>query len=243
MVDILTKILESPGGKKSPELIEKAYKFAEKAHIGQKRLSGEEYITHPLRVAYFLADMGLDSSTIAAGLLHDVLEDTNITLEKLRIEFGKDISFLVEGMTKLRKISDAANKEEGVHRGHFSSLKKMFFATAEDIRVILITLADKYHNMETLKFMSKTDQKRIATETLEIYAPIAARLGMGKLKGQLEDLAFPYVYPREYSWLLKKVKEKYANRLDYIERTKLIIKKHLKDAEVGIVDLHSRRSE
>jgi len=237
---LLEKILGSHGGKKEPELIESAYKFAEKAHAGQKRLSGEEYITHPLRVAYFLADMGLDSSTIAAGLLHDVLEDTNITLEKLRIEFGKDISFLVEGMTKLRKISDAANKEEGVHRGHFSSLKKMFFATAEDIRVILIKLADKYHNMETLKFMSKADQKRIATETLEIYAPIAARLGMGRLKGQLEDMAFPYVYPREYSWLLKKVKEKYSDRLNYIERTKPVIKRYLKDAGITIIDLNSR---
>ena len=236
----MLKILESPGGAKNPALIEKAFQFAEKAHAGQKRLSDEDYIIHPLHVAYFLAGLELDPVTISAGLLHDVLEDTSVTVKELKKEFGEDITFLVEGVTKLRKIGDMANKKENANRGHFSSLKKMFFATAEDVRVILIKLADKYHNMETLKFMSKTDQKRIATETLEIYAPIAARLGMGKLKGQLEDLAFPYVYPREYFWLLKKVKEKYANRLDYIERAKLIIKKHLKDAEVGIVDLHSR---
>ena len=181
MEGLLSKILESPGGAKNPALLEKAFQFAEKAHAGQKRLSGEEYIVHPLNVANFLAELGLDPSTIAAGFLHDVLEDTKITLEELRKEFGEDITFLVEGMTKLRKISDAANKEESVHRGHFNSLKKMFFATAEDIRVILIKLADKYHNMETLKFMSKPDQKRIATETLEIYAPVAARLGMGRV--------------------------------------------------------------
>ncbi|MBI2674782.1 MAG: bifunctional (p)ppGpp synthetase/guanosine-3',5'-bis(diphosphate) 3'-pyrophosphohydrolase [Candidatus Yanofskybacteria bacterium] len=240
MDNLLTKILESPGRKKDPGLIEKAYKFAEYAHGGQKRLSGEDYITHPLCVAYFLADLGLDSPTIAAGLLHDVIEDSGITLEELKKEFGADIAFLVEGMTKLRKISDAANKEDGAHRSHFNSLKKMFFATAEDIRVILIKLADKYHNMETLKFMSKADQKRIALETLEIYAPIAARLGMGRLKGQLEDMAFPYVYPREYSWLLKKVKEKYSDRLNYIERTKPMIRRYLKDAGVAIIDLNSR---
>ena len=116
----------------------------------------------------------------------------------------------------------------------------MFFATAEDTRVILIKLADKYHNMETLKFMPKDDQKRIAMETLEIYAPVAARLGMGRLKGQLEDLSFPYVYPDEYSWLLKKIKDKYVDRLNYIERTKPIIKRLLKDAGVPIIDLDSR---
>ncbi|OGN03018.1 MAG: hypothetical protein A2655_02495 [Candidatus Yanofskybacteria bacterium RIFCSPHIGHO2_01_FULL_43_42] len=281
MFQLLEKILGSPGGKRDPGLIEKAYKFAEKAHSGQKRLSGEDYITHPLHVACFLADLGLDSPTIAAGLLHDVIEDSSITLGELKKEFGADIAFLVEGVTKLRKITDVANpapsfsadpfdytqghpersrmddrhppaggrkgrawsgasKEKPAHRGHLDSLKKMFFATAEDIRVILIKLADKYHNMETLKFMSKADQKRIALETLEIYAPIAARLGMGRLKGQLEDMAFPYVYPREYSWLLKKVKEKYADRINYTEKTKSIVKRFLKDAKVPVIDLHSR---
>ena len=240
MNNSLNKILESPGGKRNPGLIEKAYKIAEKAHARQKRLSNEDYIIHPLHVAYFLADLGLDATTISAGLLHDVLEDTSVTPEELRKEFGEDIAFLVEGVTKLKKIDKIGNKNEAANRGQFDSLKKMFFATAEDIRVILIKLADKYHNMETLKFMSKPDQKRIAMETLEIYAPVAARLGIGRLKGELEDFAFPYAYPKEYSWLMKNVKEKYADRLNYIERTKPIIKKCLKDAGVPIVDLDSR---
>ena len=233
----MSKILESPGGKRNPELIEKAYKWAEKAHAGQKRLSNEDYIIHPLHVAYFLADLGLDPTTISAGLLHDVLEDTNVTLKDLNKEFGEDISFLVEGVTKLKKI-----KRPAAELAHIDvdSLKKMFFATAEDIRVILIKLADKYHNMETLRFMSKPDQKRIAMETLEIYAPVAARLGMGHLKGRLEDIAFPYVYPKEYSWLIKKVKEKYTDRNNYIEKTKPVIKRYLKDAGVLIIDMDSR---
>ena len=206
MTEILGKILESREGVKNPNLIQKAYKLAEKAHSGQKRLSGEDYIIHPLSVAYFLSNLGLDSSTIAAGLLHDVLEDTKVTIQELKKEFGEDITFLVEGVTKLKRLDKIANPESA-NRGNFESLKKMFFATAQDIRVILIKLADKYHNMETLGFMKKPDQRRIAVETLEIYAPVAARLGMGWLKGQLEDLAFPYVYPKEYSWLLNRVKE------------------------------------
>jgi len=241
MESILEKILKNPAYKEpDKKLIEKAFEFAKAAHTGQKRLSNEAYITHPLRVAYFLAELGLDSATVSAGLLHDVLEDTKVTIEELRNQFGGDIAFLVEGMTKLRKISDTASKKEDTHGSYFNSLKKMLFATAEDIRVILIKLADKYHNMETLQFMPEIDQKRIATETLEIYAPIAARLGMGWLKGQLEDLAFPYVFPKEYSWLLKKVKDKYTDRINYIERTKPIIKKHLKDAGISVIDIHSR---
>jgi GTP pyrophosphokinase len=240
MLPVLEKILKSPSGQTNQSLIEKAYKFAEKAHYGQKRLSGEDYIVHPLNVAYFLAKLGLDPVTISAGMLHDVLEDTYVNTKDLEKEFGKDITFLVEGVTKLRKIDKIANKENSTNKEHLESLKKMFFAMAEDIRVILIKLADKYHNMETLSFMPKNDQKRIALETLEIYAPIAARLGMGNLKGQLEDLAFPYVYPEEYSWLLRKVKEKYADHLDYTEKIKTIIKKRLQEENIPVIDLHSR---
>ena len=230
----IQNILESSGGKKDPVLIKKAYGLAEKAHSGQKRLSNDDYIIHPLNVACFLAKLGMDPSTIAAGLLHDVLEDTDVT-----VEFGDDVAFLVEGVTKLRKMTSAV-KSDGLHQGHLESFKKMIFATAEDIRVILIKLADKHHNMETLGFMPKTDQKRIAVETLDVYAPIAARLGMGYLKGELEDLSFPYAYPKEYSWLKKKIKEKYANRISYIEKTKPIIKSRLKEAGVPVIDLHSR---
>src|SRR3989344_2178595 len=200
MTSILEKILENPTYKEpDKKLIEKAFELAKSAHAGQKRLSGEEYLNHPLHVAYFLSELGLDAATIAAGLLHDVIEDTPVTHKDLEKEFGKDIAFLVEGVTKLSKIEYAGNpntKKNNIE--HLNSLKKMFFAMAEDIRVILIKLADRYHNMETLKHKDIASQKRIAIETLEIYAPIAARLGMGRLKGQLEDMAFSYVYPLEY---------------------------------------------
>ncbi len=246
MVSILEKILENPAFKETDKkLIEKAFELAKLAHAGQKRLSGEEYLNHPLHVAYFLSELGMDSASIIAGILHDTIEDTPITHKDIEKEFGKDIAFLVEGVTKLSKIEyrrdispDTSQSKD--NSNHLNSLKKMFFAMAEDIRVILIKLADRYHNMETLKYKDPISQKRVATETLEIYAPIAARLGMGRLKGQLEDLAFPYVYPVEYSQLIKKVKEKYADRIRYIDRTKPIIKRHLSDANIPIIEMNSR---
>ncbi len=242
MTSILEKILENPAYNESDKkLIEKAFEVAKIAHAGQKRLSGEEYLFHPLHVACFLSELGLDSATIAAGLLHDVIEDTSITYKDLEKEFGKDIAFLVDGVTKLSKIEyDVNPNEKKSNINHLNSLKKMFFAMAEDIRVILIKLADRYHNMETLRHKDETGQRKIALETLEIYAPIAARLGMGCLKGQLEDMAFPYVYPLEYSQLIKKVKEKYADRIKYIERTKPVIKRHLIDAKIPIMKMDSR---
>src|SRR3989344_3781565 len=242
MTSILEKILENPAYKESgKKLIEKAFELAKSAHAGQKRLSGEEYLNHPLHVAYFLSELGLDASTVAAGILHDTIEDTLITHKDLEKEFGKDITFLVEGVTKLSKIEYAGNpNKKKSNVDHLNSLKKMVFAMAEDIRVIIIKLADRYHNMETLKYKDEAGQKKIALETLEIYAPIAERLGMGRLKGQLEDMAFPYVYPLEYSQLIKKVKEKYADRIKYIERTKPIIKRHLLDSEIKILEMDSR---
>lgn len=247
MTHLLEKILGNPAYKEADrKLIQKAFDVALRAHEGQKRLSGEEYMHHPLHAAYFLSELGLDATTIAAALLHDTIEDTSITPKYIREEFGKEIEFLVEGVTKLGKIEytakqDPKSKKEAVdYSHHLSSLKKMFFAMAEDIRVILIKLADRYHNMETLKYQNKEGQRQIALETLEIYAPIAARLGMGRLKGQLEDLAFPYVYPEEYSAFIKEVQEKYKDTARYIERTKPIIKRHLTDAGIKVLDMHSR---
>ena len=242
MTSILEKILENPVfNEPDRKIIEKAFEVAKSAHAGQKRLSGEEYLSHPLHVAYFLSELGLDASTIAAGILHDTIEDTPVTHKDIEKEFGKDIAFLVEGVTKLSKIEYTGNpNEKKSSADHLNSLKKMFFAMAEDIRVILIKLADRYHNMETLKYQNRASQKKIALETLEIYAPIAARLGMGRLKGQLEDMAFPYVYPLEYSELIKKVKEKYADRIKYIDRTKPMIKKYLTDANIKILEMNSR---
>jgi len=257
MVQILEKILKNPIYTESDQqLIQRAFNFAELAHRGQKRFSGEDYISHPLHAAYFLSELGMDATTIAGCILHDTLEDTHTTPEDIKREFGQEILFLVEGVSKLGKLEystrqlsregDEMPKPTGVVPNrktaieNIRSLKKMFFAMAEDIRVILIKLADRYHNMETLKYRSKEAQKRIALETLEIYAPIAARLGMGKLKGQLEDMAFPYVYPEEYAWLIKNVKEKYNDRMEYIERTRPVIKRYLTDAGIKVVDLHSR---
>ena len=242
MTHLLEKILENPAYTESDKkLIEKAFEVAKIAHEGQKRLSGEEYLSHPVHVAYFLSELGLDTATVIAGILHDTIEDTSVTHKYLEKEFGKDVAFLVEGVTKLNKIEyDGNPNEKKSSADHLNSLKKMIFAMAEDIRVILIKLADRYHNMETLRFKDNTKQRKIALETLEIYAPIAARLGMGKLKGQLEDMSFPYVYPLEYSQLIKKVKEKYTDRLKYIDRTKPVIKRHLTDAGIKILEIDSR---
>src|SRR3989344_1899244 len=242
MVQILEKILKNPIYNETDQrLIQKAFNFAELAHRGQRRLSGEDYISHPLYAAYFLSQLGMDATTIAACLLHDTLEDTNIKPDDIKRDFGQEVLFLVEGVTKLGKIEYSPSQpNQKTAFENIRSLKKMFFAMAEDIRVILIKLADRYHNMETLKYRDKEAQKRIALETLEIYAPIAARLGMGKLKGQLEDAAFPYVYPEEYSWLIKNVKDKYTDRMEYIERTKPLIKRYLTDAGIQVLDLDSR---
>lgn len=255
MLSLMPKILENKNFTETDRLlIQKAYNTAEIAHRGQKRLSGEDYITHPLQAAYFLSELGMDATTIAACLLHDTLEDTKLKPDDIRQEFGQEILFLIEGVTKLSKLEYSQgqlsregdeipkpavpNKKTALE--NTNSLKKMFFAMAEDIRVIIIKLADRYHNMKTLRNQSRPAQKRIALETLEIYAPIAARLGIGKLKGQLEDAAFPYVYPEEYSWLIKNVKDKYTDRMEYIERTKPLIKRYLTDAGIQVLDLDSR---
>ncbi len=173
-------------------LVEKAYTFAEKAHTGHKRFSGEPYFVHPAAVAKHLAALGMDSHTIVAGLLHDAIEDAMATPEEVEKEFGKDVLFLVEGVTKLGK-----HKYRGAER-HAESLRRLLVATSADIRVLIIKLIDRFHNMETLEHVPEAKRKRIALETLEIYAPIADRLGMGKIKKTLEDLAFPHVDPDAY---------------------------------------------
>jgi GTP diphosphokinase / guanosine-3',5'-bis(diphosphate) 3'-diphosphatase len=242
MKNLFEKIIQNPHfEEQDKKLIEKAYVVAEKAHEGQKRQSGDPYITHPVHTAYFLSELGLDATTVAAALLHDTLEDTSITSDDLVKGFGKEIAFLVQGVTKLGNIKYSSKKaRRGTMRQYANSLKKMFIAMAEDIRVILIRLADRYHNMETLKYLPVHKQKRIANETLEIYAPIAGRLAMGRLKGQLEDLAFPYVNPKRYAWLMNNVRDKYRDRMNYIEKTKPMIKRHLTDAGINVVDLNSR---
>lgn len=189
-------------------LVTRAYAFAEDAHREQKRYSGDPYFIHVAAVGYTLANMGLDPKTISAGLLHDVVEDAHVSEADIEREFGKEIRFLVDGVTKLGKL-----KYRGVER-HVESLRKLFVSTAKDLRVIIIKLADRLHNVSTLKFVPKEKQKRIALETLEIYAPIANRLSIGKLKGELEDYSFPYAYPEEY----KKVHDMLKERSDDNEK-------------------------
>ena len=197
-------------------LIAKALAFAEQAHDGQKRASGDPYITHPYNTALILAEFQADAETITAGLLHDTIEDTTITLVDLEKEFGQQIAFMVEGVTKLGQL-----KYRGVKR-HTESLRKLFVAMSEDIRVIMIRLADRLHNVRTLKFLPADKQKRIALETIEIYAPLANRLGVWRLKGMLEDASFPFACPDEYKKVLalRKTKGKETvKRLEKIYRT------------------------
>lgn len=197
-------------------LVVRAFEFAREAHQGQLRYSGEEYITHPLAVAQILASQRAEAKTIAAGLLHDVLEDVDGMSERLKKEFGPEVFFLVDGVTKLGEL-----KYKGAER-HAESLRKLFVAMAKDIRVILIRLADRLHNIRTLDYVPEEKKKRIAIETIDIYAPLANRLGMGELKEALEDGAFPYAYPEAYAItknLLKLKKHETELRLEKMYRT------------------------
>lgn len=233
-MDIQDLFQQLKNNKRDTELVNKAWRFALQAHKGQKRFSGEDYIIHPLSTAYILAKMGLDSPTVAAALLHDVADDTPITIQDIEKEFGKEIAFLVSGVTKLGKI-----KFRGKTR-QIENLRKMFLAMAEDIRVVLIKIADRLHNMETLSAVPERKHQRIALETLEIYAPLANRLGMGELKGQLEDLSFPYIYPEEYQWLADNVRERYEERKKYLKRVEPILEEILAREQIRPVEIHSR---
>ncbi len=213
------------------KLILKAYNYACIQHENQNRKSGEPYIVHPLNVAYILADIGLDENTIAAALLHDVVEDTNITEDDIKQEFGQEISNMVSGVTKLSNISFTSVEERQVE-----DYRKMFLAMGKDIRVILIKLADRLHNMRTLKYLKRDRQIANAKETMELYAPLANRLGLYSLKWELEDLSFKYLYPEEYHELVEGINKKRDERLEFIEKIMHDIRTELKkqkiDAEV-----------
>ena len=209
-------------------LIEKAYKTADTAHKGQVRKSGEAYIIHPLCVAIILAELELDKETIVAGLLHDVVEDTVMTVEEIASEFSEEIALLVDGVTKLGQLSYDADKAEVKEE----TLRKMFLAMAKDIRVILIKLADRLHNMRTLKYMTPEKQKEKARETMDIYAPIAQRLGISKIKIELDDLSLKYLEPEAYYDLVEKVALRKSVRDDYVQSLVKEVSKHIENAGI-----------
>jgi GTP pyrophosphokinase len=227
-------------------LIRKAYDFAQKAHKNQKRNTGEPFVNHGIETAATIADLKLDAKAIAAALLHDVCEDTPCDLSTIRNVFGKEIANLVDGVTKLGKIRITRrwlilkDKKRLVEFDRqVETLRKMFMAMAKDIRVVIIKLADRLHNMKTLAGVPEQNRYRIAKETIEIYAPLAYRLGMGQLKGQLEDLAFGYVYPQECADLKKHVAGRLEKKEKYIENLKKVIYKKL--AKEGIrAEIHGR---
>lgn len=216
------------------ERIREAYAFAEEAHREQKRASGEPYIVHPLAAAMTLAEMRLPPIIIIASLLHDVPEDTHRTLDEIREKFGDEVATLVGGITKLGKI-----KYRGMER-YIENLRKMFLAIAEDVRVVIIKFADRLHNLETLDAIPPKKQYRIALESLEIYAPIANRLGMGEMKGRLEDAAFRYVLPKEYAWT-KNLEQSTIKRHDrYVEQTIEQTRADLNSLGLTVADVHGR---
>ncbi len=194
-------------------MIEKAYHVAYEAHKDQRRKSGEPYIIHPLCVAIILADLELDKETIVAGLLHDVVEDTIMTSEQLREEFGAEVELIVDGVTKLGQLNYSADKVEV----QAENLRKMFLAMAKDIRVILVKLADRLHNMRTAKYWSPAKQKEKARETMDIYAPIAQRLGISKIKVELDDLSLKYLEPEVYYDLVEKIALKKGERQAFVQ--------------------------
>lgn len=212
-------------------VLREAYRVADKAHQGQTRLSGEPYITHTLEVAQILCAMGLDIVTISASLLHDVLEDTPVTYEDLKKQFGEDIADLVEGVSKTRNIH-MANVPTTREQKQAENLRKMLVATAKDVRVILIKLADRLHNMRTLQHQNPNKVRRICAETLDIYAPVANRLGLSQWKWELEDHAFHHLYPEEYKETARMVAMKRREREELVATTMELLEARLKEAEV-----------
>jgi len=221
ITDILDKT-QSYLSSEEQEIIEKAYIFSASVHLGQVRLSGEPYLTHPMEVAGILADMKLDASTIATGILHDTVEDTLATLTQINDAFGKEIAFLVEGLTKISRITYGSTVE---HQAE--NFRKMILAMSSDIRILLIRLADRVHNMRTLEFQTSERQKFIAGETLELYAPLANRLGINWMKVELEDLAFRYINTDAYHDIIGRLAKKEEEREHYTKEVKNVIQREI----------------
>lgn len=239
----LKKVLEGikyPLTKKDEEFIERAYFFAKNAHEGQKRYSGEDYINHTVRTAENLAEFGVDVETLVAGFLHDTIEDCDVTEDDIKKNFGENVAFLVSGVSKLGDIRYQGREQ------YADNIRHLFIATAHDVRVILIKLADRLDNIRTLQYVPQEKQKRIALETLEVYAPIANRLGMGAVQQELQDRAFSFANPEEYEKVQTLIKERGKEREKYIKKVykslaKELVKKDLKDVKLSyrIKDVYS----
>ena len=226
-IDMILEAVKSYQPNADTDLIRRAYELADAAHKGQKRVSGEDYIIHPLAVAKILTDLQIDDITISAAILHDVVEDTTHTLDEMRELFGDEVAMLIDGVTKLGRIQYKSKEEQ-----QLESYRKMFLAMAKDIRVIMIKLADRLHNMRTLKYMREDKQKRIARETIEIYAPLANRLGISNVKWELEDLCLRYLDPKAYYDLVESVKQKRQERQAFIDEAHEQIVEKLEEAHI-----------
>lgn len=233
----LAKLLSAYCTPEQIDLARRAYEFAAKAHGNQMRKTGVPYIQHPLAAAHILAQMEIDINIVVGALLHDVPEDTNVSLEEIETEFGADIAGMVRGITKLGKL-----KYRGVER-YIENLRKMFMAMAEDIRVMIIKFADRIHNLSTLEGLPEKKRERVAMESLEIYAPIANRLGMDEIKGLLEDYSFPFIFPKEY----RRVKEIRDNTLTektvYLSQVIKKTRAELKKVNIEALDIHGREKQ
>jgi guanosine-3',5'-bis(diphosphate) 3'-pyrophosphohydrolase len=229
LYDVLVKEILKYHPSTDLSMIDKAYKIAKKAHEGQMRKSGEPYIIHPLCVGIILAELELDKETIAAGLLHDVVEDTVMTKEEITDIFGEEVALLVDGVTKLTLLNISNDKVEV----QAENLRKMFLAMAKDIRVVLIKLADRLHNMRTLQYQSPQKQKEIARETMDIYAPIAHRLGISKIKMELDDLSLKYLMPEVYYDLVRDIAQTKKSREEFIDGLVKSVKSNIQKAEIG----------
>jgi GTP pyrophosphokinase len=219
------------------EILRRAYIFSAKEHDGQIRRSGEPYLNHPLAVAEILAEMKLDATCVSVGLLHDVVEDTSVPLEDIEAKFGKDVANIVNGLTKINQFQFYSKEEQQAE-----NFRKMFLAMVDDIRVVLVKLADRLHNMRTLQYLTAEQRYRISQETMEIYAPIAHRLGMGKVRGELEDLAFGHLEPEAYEEIKEAVESRRKVRQDFLDEVKDIILQKLQEHEIaGTVESRIKR--
>ena len=232
--DVIAKVNDNRPGADT-DLIRRAYLFSALHHRGQTRASGEPYLVHPLEVAEILADMRLDEVSVSTGLLHDVVEDTLVDLETIRSYFGDEITLLVDGLTKIANISDLSKEKQQAE-----NVRKMVLAMITDVRVVLIKLADRLHNMRTMQYLKPEKRARISQETLDIYAPIAHRLGMGKLRSELEDLSFQNLYPEDYKRLAIEVDARRPELEAALESIKATIIERLTEHEVPFVSIEGR---